>query len=466
MHTRRAIGRFAVLAIISVAVWLVWPQRKLPTAILANGSKVTLRKITAGPKHVFRYATGWQEVVYPILPRMLQAKLHPRQLEYETSSDELMLWLQLDDPPATLTNGASFSFSIVDQNGLETATDGLEWHTQFPLPPTVSIGQSRGRTFSGRTINQFPRRQKQFHLRLYEIDSQFDRKFVRDFLTTNPLKQISVTELIPEKLPVTHQTNGLEITLVRLETGFRESDLPAQPFLGSTKDARTLSRATLQVTEQGQRGVKWSISNVRLQSASGDEYYGHRTVAVGGPEFLQNGNRSAEVLYDFQGPLWLEEPAWTLDLDLIRREPYAANELWVIKNVRVPKDDEIVEAPQTVMRGKLQFEFLGISGTNVPLSQTYPTELGAKLHLRIPDHMEDWAVAVVAVRDERLQKVELGGYEVTLGDSQTDSRLRGIALKIPDGAKSLDFTIAVTQVHHVQFTAKPVLFVPDKKTGN
>ena len=99
MRKLRIIG-WVLLAVVVVGsiVWFARPKpAPAPIVItLPDGTKITLAKVTTGPKHRYRYGFGWQEIVYPCLPRFLKAKLRPRQIEFTTTPDKLMFWFDLD----------------------------------------------------------------------------------------------------------------------------------------------------------------------------------------------------------------------------------------------------------------------------------------------------------------------------------------------------------------------------------
>src|SRR5262245_13715713 len=80
-----------LVAVIGLAVCLMRPPRtqSLP---LPDGSELKLLKVTHGTNHVCRYQTGWQEMVYPLLPKTLRPNLSPREMRFTTVEDTMMVW--------------------------------------------------------------------------------------------------------------------------------------------------------------------------------------------------------------------------------------------------------------------------------------------------------------------------------------------------------------------------------------
>jgi hypothetical protein len=305
-------------------------------------------------------------------------------------------------------------------------------------------------------------------------------------------------------LPAVRQTNGLEVTLKKIETGLDASSSSLlQPFWRMAPNARSMTRATFQVKEKGAPAPNWYVSAIRARNANGEAHLqimpirefprAPRFPAIP-PQPLRPGfpsvltNRAlplppvspmmidvTESTFSFVDTLWPEEPAWKLEVDVVRASGFPTDELWVIKGVQAPKDSELVEAPQTITRDGLNLEFIGVNGPGgepppaVAVGQPVPT---AKVQVRLPRVMDDWQVALVEVQDETGRKARSGmGAFSTSGAGNrsgiplsTNQVLRGFGFEIPERAEKLDIKLAVTRVQHVHFMAKPTVGTNDNKT--
>jgi hypothetical protein len=291
-------------------------------------------------------------------------------------------------------------------------------------------------------------------------------------------------------LPVIRTTNGMEITLTKLETGLASIDDRFQSIGRVAPNGRGYSRATLQIKENGELTRNWYVSALRARGASGEARLNNMMVpdmvfglypygspiptrsfrlgqpspATNQPAFMQKVREtvdSKDVRYNFTDPLWPEEPAWKIEMDLVRLAGFASNELWTIKGVRVPKDTELVEASAIITRDGEKLEFIGVSGPgleNSPMPVSMPLSTRnmrvASVQLLLPRALNDSEISLAEVKDETGRKAKPSGtssasgsgYRSSIGITLTnDQVLRGFSFEIPEGAKQLDVTLTVAR---------------------
>jgi hypothetical protein len=165
---------------------------------------------------------------------------------------------------------------------------------------------------------------------------------------------------------------------------------------------------------------------------------------------------------DFSGGLWLDEPAWLLNVEFGRTENFPPEELWLITGVRIPTNKKVAETRIVTTRSGREFEFLGVSGPNAPLRDQFTgIRPHANFHLRTPFPLAEWHLFLMDIKDDQGRQVRTHGVCTAasiLGGATVKHLLYGFAFDLPDDAKTLDITLAITKGRHVQFVAKPTLF--------
>ena len=429
-------------------MWLASPQPKSPAIVLPDGSRLTFLKVTHGTNHVYRLGNHWQDFLYPVLPVQLRAKFPPRLMAFESSNrDSVMVWFRRDGKPSLAVGETKVYLSVADEHGLESPLQ-LMAHTTRTTGSLTTATNATGTQFSGWELAGYPKRSRQFRVIVYHpADTKLSR--VGEFRISNPARR-KFPEWTAEALPATRQTNGLDVTLIKLETGL--SGVMSGAGVGIP--ARVFSRATFQFNEGGVGTEGWAVTRILARSATGETRTGNDQTAQ-----WSEGKYNA----DMWGGLWLEEPAWKLDVDLARTTSFPAEDLWSIKGVRVPQPGEMVEHRGETNLHSVKLEFLGVSGLkNFPATQVTP--LYAVVHVRTQYPLDRLRVMLVEVRDDRGRTAWPRGLTNTIGTgaggNTPKESLTGFRVEIPEGAKSLDITLAATPIRHVEFLAKPVLTQP------
>jgi hypothetical protein len=445
---------FLVLIILLVgagATWLGVRQPRRQTISLPDGSQLTLLKVTHGTNHVCRYRKRLQDFFYPILPQRLRTKFPPREMKFTSSdADTVMVWLR-HDGARTLSRPPLFFLTVADENGLESqllhganVTRTLNARNEPAFEATASATQ-----ISGWELKSFPRQAGRFMLRVYRQEGAGKVNPVGEFAVRNPPLRAFPIWTTDSPLRV-RRTNGLEITLTKLETGLTGKEIGHGP---AGEGAKSFSRATFTVKENGAPTEKWSVCGISVANAAG--------------EIRPSGSYGSswehgEHKVDFDGALWLEA-AWQLKVDFARTGDFPADELWFIKGVSVPRPGELAQARVVTNLHLVELEFLGVSGSEANLTEDYAGILAhSNIHMRTPHPMDGLRLVLVEVRDDQGGKLAAKGStsRTSMGGRGNTPRdmLHGFGVEIPEDAKTLDITLAVTRVRSVEFLAKPVIY--------
>lgn len=254
-------------------------------------------------------------------------------------------------------------------------------------------------------------------------------------------------------LPAIWQTNKLEITLVRLETGLTTGQTGLGP---AAEGARAFSRASFTFKENGAPTEHWGVCRLGLCNAAGEV----RTAGTYGSRWERGEHR-----VDFDGALWVEEEAWKLEVDFARTADFPAEELWFIGDVAVPGERALNAMRLGTNKFGEELEFLGVSRARASLPEGY-TSLSpeANLHVRAPYPLENLRLVLVAVTDDRGRRLAQRGLATTTSTGgrgiTPKEMLYGFGLEIPEDTRTLNVTLAATRIVSAGFQAKPTLTAP------
>ncbi len=444
-----------VIIVVGGGAGLIWRQPRPQSVALPDGSQFTLLKVTHGTNHVLRFGRRWQDFLYPVLPQKLRLKYPPRVMEFAGNRpDSVMVWFQREGFAPVDGDWPRVCLAVLDDYGLESP---LLLTPQVARTLGVSSAASTGpggggsvgvaRQLAGWEVLDYPKRSGGFRLRIYGTGA--DRQLTPTGDVRIPtLARNSFPGWQAESLPTVRLTNGLEITLTKLETGAVD---PVAGFAPVGMVARAFSRATFQLRENNLPTENWSVHRLRLSSATGILRHGDGKSAR-----WQAGQYTA----DAWGGLWLEEPSWKVQADFARTADFPAEDLWGVRGVPVPRPGKMIEHRVVTNLHGEELEFLGVSGFKHPqgvlVGKTY-----ASLQVRTPHPLDALSVVLVEVRDEQGRGAVSHGSAAELGTGG-----RGITpketvihfrLEVLEGARFLDITLAATPVQPVEFLAKPEL---------
>ena len=266
---------------------------------------------------------------------------------------------------------------------------------------------------------------------------------VAEFSVTNPWRTLS-SAWRAQALPTTQRTNDLELTLLKLTTGQTGQE--------------SGTRAEFVMKEAGEPTSFWAVTRIAIRSPWGE--YPHGALGRNWSNFVQ--------LVDLPGALWLDEPAWRLRVEISRWINFRPWETWIIKGVPVPEPGRLIEMRAVTNMCALEIEFMGVSGANAALGEAF-TAVGncANVHVRSPYPVTDVHIILADVVDDRGRHALRPASSATLsaggGGITLKELLQGFAISIPEGAKTLDVTFAVTKSQYFEFFAKPVMAETKKR---
>ncbi len=455
MNVRRvAILVLIILLVAAGMAWRIVQRPKSQTISLPDGSQLTLLKVTHGTNHVCVYGSWWQNFRDAVHGRFKGLSSLRRATFTSTDTNSVMVWLRHDPPPDLQALSPPYLLATADGNDLES---------KLTHSPNVRVNL---RAASGRPglitsweLPEHPRRAKEFKIRIYRHAAE---KLPRlgEFTVRNPISSTFPT-WPAELLPATRQKNDLGITLTKLETGLTGEEV-GRPQTG--EGAKSFSRATFTVKEDGVPAGIWGVTRLSARNAAGEVRRIKTFDSV-----WQHGER----IVTFEGALWSEESAWILEVAFVRHAAFPPEEHWVIKGVPVPSPGELVEMHVVTNLFNVELEFVGVGGTKSKKFGAH-TSLRpfANIQVRTPYPMDDLRVALVEVKDEHGTSAILDGFSSTStvstgGRGNTPKEmLYEFGFDLSADVKSLDITLAVTRVQHVEFFAKPVLFDSNNQSRN
>lgn len=213
------------------------------------------------------------------LPISYQEKLGFQQPAYQFDSangqDTLGLWLTTPIP----ING--LRLVTVNSNGHET------------IQVNFKSAATKGQGLSSWELKNFPRREKQFTVRLEERQTNNNTwKPVVEWHLANPGPKSYPTWAAPA-LPIIHEKDGVKIALTKLIT-----------YVGTNGPT---TRASFQVTTNAQPVPNWVVKKIRFTDATGNELW---------TGSIHTKSQNGELTYECNGRLDPHETAWKLQADL------------------------------------------------------------------------------------------------------------------------------------------------------
>jgi hypothetical protein len=424
VRLRKWIIAMLLLAIGAALVWFITREQFGQTVFLLDGSRLTLRSVTIGRHHVFRYGHRLEDIFYPFFPSAIRKKVRPRIVNYVSlQEDEIAFWFE------TASSTTPYAVSFFDKHGLESAMMNA---------PGYGITENGTNHFDGWFVTDYPRRGEKIGVRIYQR-ANFASEFscVGEFVVSNPLRK-KFPARIPGTLPATWRLDGLEVQLVKFETGLNSKEAGLDPVLAMTK---ACSRVTLRFLENSQPTRNWTVTSLEISAL------GNKPRIVG--DFEKTGQNNEEQI-SFQGALWADEPAWKLRAELSRTSNFAGDQLWSVGRIPIPAPGERVEVnARTNLQGaELQFD---------DIKMARRTERTAFLHLRVPLE-KDLGVALADIKDDQKRNLHhlcnvTEGYGA--GGATPKEQLYEFKIDLPDNARSLDAIFAVSRRKDVEFLARP-----------
>ena len=263
-----------------------------------------------------------------------------------------------------------------------------------------------------------------------------------------------------ESLPTSKSVGELQVTLEAFETGLARS----QTELGTNElEGDFFTRAAFSFKDAGRPSDDWDLAGYKLVAPNG-EVRPHDSSRMSWPTNGMN-------LY-LPGILSPQEPGWKLKVWFHRDDNFPEQELWTIKNLPVPGPNEWLEHPEQARFHGRQIQFTAISGAQVGSTNGFPAKLNhPNAHLIAPGKVRVLPVKAIAhfgggkadetikhfwivSSNEGVLKPVPANYEEPVLPKEWHY---GIGIDMPDGAKTIDLTLAITPVRKVEFIATPRL---------
>ncbi len=479
--SRRSVAAIVSLALLlaAVAIWLIPSSRAERLFVLPqDGTRLSFYKATSGTKQLEAiYANDWRDRFARFVPARYASKLGFKRIFWaspSSSTNDLVVVLKRSgqSPGPTQSNRVitlpRLRVTVVDEHGLEADYSALD---------------SGGGAFVAWGFANYPRRSRTIHLRFWDASkpsmSGALLPLLADMEIPNPAPS-SAPPWVAETLPAARVTNGLEISLLKLETGLTAADLQLHvanfraggAATPTPTDSKEYSLAEVAFRENGQPATGWRMREIRAVAPTGVspslQYVSDRTVA------------GVDVSCLF-GVLWPEEPAWEVTL-VVDRPVILPEDVWSITNIPMPRIGDSQSNAVTIetnMSG-IHLVFLGVSPAPSPSPGPAP---GARPHLPVPSGTTPPVASPSTPPGAWMLRVAMENYSsevhLMLG-LQTDT---GPAMQqsgpvtststpreggartttysydflFPAGATKLDANIIVTRSRTVTFRVKPTL---------
>lgn len=474
MRNRIIIG-LAVLAFAAiVAAILLAPAKAQPKRWrLADGTEISLAGVTYGTNHTMRYGNRLVDYLYPVLPRTLQKKFQCRVAMIPGgASRDMAIWLWDNSMPKTPTGGLAswrqadrFQVTTVDEHGMESE----------PVTTLFSRWMQGSNYLYGCTLPQFPRRSREFRVRIYDVSDSASARIAGEFTVPNRSSTV-YPNWTPAALPATLATNGVEVSLTYFQIGLTNTNrFYPGPY---SRTATAISRAKFSVTPGSN---EWRIGMVSASSATGENHWGSsRNVSettlrslLKGPDTFSTTD-GLQVEADLRGTCWLEEPAWKLRTELTRATNFPPEELWIIACVKIPDKDEINEPDLKTNMYGAEIEFIGLRNGQpyaAGPTRSAPWSTGdPAVYLKVRGPMtarvggDSVHLKLVEIRDDQGRKVGFqyrGSSMVPMRTFRTPIFDQTFVLKTREDAKAVDVTLAFTKSIYLEFMAKPTVAKAD-----
>jgi len=425
------------ILIVGVAGWLYLRARRPQVITFDSGDKLVLLGVDYGKRHA-------PPGVKPPAATSTNATIRPRlgrNGTFTTADDALVVWIRQEHGPNQYMN---CQYYLYDSAG------------------TACVGNSgmnfgnRNRQMSNEVVavqfNAFPRRERNFVLRVQKYGPQGPEVTDSKFIIRNPARG-SFSAWTPAALPVTQDDEDLSVTLTKLVAG---ADMPYQRNQDDANDAMNKGvQATFQVQRNGKTVTDWQPVSIITSDATGNSVNGWVN---------QNNWQDNNDAVVYQYGLWATEPAWKLRCEFSQQADFAANELWSVANI--PLQPGLQQEMWNYGNNRRN------TATNVPVAET---ELNG-FHLKIlpakqftdvspnsqpaglfqiqttPSLPEGWHLTLVKLTDDQTNDVGNWNYG-TMGNG-TGTTMR-FGLRDINGATNLNVTIAVHKSRFVEFTVKP-----------
>jgi hypothetical protein len=403
-----------------------WRQ---PKVVLPDGSRITLRAVTWGTRHFSppRQLTWLSRQ----LPQAWRSRLGLSPgLHFVSPEPRPCFWFVIDSPPdrpPLTSSGLLDNLRLVDDLGVEHPS--TRW---FACSAVDS-----GRVLQGLSPPVYPRRPAFLRLRFdwpgpgADRDPAGGRLRPFEFRVANPSRGDWPT-WTAARLPVSRSLGTVEFTLAGLVIEVRPP--------------RAEATACFCVAEDGVASPDWRVAEIDLRDATGNR--ARLGVQGDGDRIPMTPLKGQEGAVAFPWPLWLDEPAYRLRVEFVRRPDarFPPEDALEVRTIPVPGADGVSRVDVRTQLHGVEVGLLALVGEHATLVGREHDVFGqTTLEMDVPPLPEDLRFDVARVCDDQGRAVELLPW--------TGSQSYG--LRIPEGARAVDLKVAVTRRRVVEFFVKP-----------
>ena len=445
----RLIALSVLLAVLAGgAAWLTRQTREKWT--LPDGSTLEVLKVTWGTNHYCRFGNRLVDFLYPFAPDILRQRIRFQVATISRgAAGGPVVWLRHSGS----NGGSGCRFTVGDHAGVESVP--ADAARQGWLSETAEL--------MAMVPASFPRSEESVRIRIFSPAPK--SVFVTELRLANRNRRRPSAGPV-EPLPASRRAGRLEVRLLKLETGLVRTtagssattlrDVSRANF-SELESERCYSRARFDLRENGVEASGWVINNLVLSNADGKvrEFV---APALSPP-------KPKEV--NFPAGLWLDEPALSLKVGLLRVAEFPQDQIWVAGGLPVTtKGTSIPLQGGTNLNGAaVKLESIRI----LPEVGLLPGELRGTLRLSSPSSVY---LSALGIRDNHGRQgwISAGGSAMP-GPSGYASPAAvaapvplstqkawsfDFALPEPD-AETVEVTFGISQVVYVEFWVKPLL---------
>lgn len=310
--------------------------------------------------------------------------------------------------------------------------------------PGGTLGTSEGVLQAWRVF-AFPRRGRELTLRFFYAERDGTWAEAAAMTVPNPVSG-PFEDWKANAWPAAQTNGNLVVSLMEFEAGGAQRRF--RSGLSGFWKRLPGTHCAFAVQQTGRTLAPWTVRSLQFSDATGNRWKPDNFVCWAEDEAEPRLHTS------MPGALWANEPAWDVRVELSRTNDFAPEELLTLKNIPVPPPGEVIELRDMHFVNGLDVEVRSIADATAELEQSHKwLQEKGKMNLALTLHGESEGkrVSLVSVRDDR-------GRPVPFKDRPETYTRRELVFgfEAPEGAKSLEFKVAVHESRFVEFRAKPV----------
>jgi hypothetical protein len=402
-------------------LWLSAPPRQ--SAVLPDGSVLTLREVSYGKKHRHAFGPLWQRL-YALVPKKMRGSRSYNVGVFTNSEPFVAFWFTRDNTPS-VPPLVSFRYYLEDAQGYAAGAESHSWNTTVRWPMTAM----------GKGFSIWPRREGELRLGVYSMTNGILER-IAGFTVRNPAPRSYPTSTA-QALPVSNSVAGYEFSLTRLLVGAtadgRENPKPS----ADPNEPRVI--AHFRASRNLRQSQSWAPTGMTLSDATGNQ------MQVGS---WSGGSRGGEYWMRFRSSLWPGEP-WKMRVEFSRAANYSSNEIVYFPPIAVPT--ELLNSRTTnTFAVNVSTNWQAVPLTIAAFQGASRNFSGPVLRVRCGTLPADHRVTLVKMEDDQKRNVSGGG-------SSSDNGEYSYALKLASNSTTMHLTFAIHKSLFAEFVAQPTL---------